>query len=97
MAYRLSVLAEQDITDIAMSGIQMFGEQVARRYHDDLFDLFDLLADNPRLARERQELSPPVRIHPHRSHLIVYTIEDNDQVLILRIRHAHEDWISDLS
>ncbi len=97
MGYRLTILAEQDITDIALSGILVFGERQARRYHDDLFDLFDLLAQNPRLARERHELSPPVRIHPHKAHVIVYTVGDDDQVLILRIRHAHEDWTSDLS
>lgn len=43
------------------------------------------------MARERQEISAPVRIHPFKAHLVVYPVEDAD-ILILRIRHAHEDW-----
>jgi toxin ParE1/3/4 len=55
----------------------------------------DLIAKNPQMAREREEISPPVRIHPFKAHLIVYQIEQNGSVFILRIRNAFEDWISD--
>jgi toxin ParE1/3/4 len=46
------------------------------------------------MARERLEITPPVRIHPFRSHLIVYIVDDNNDVFIVRIRHEHEDWQS---
>ena len=59
----------------------MFGTGQAKRYHDELFALFDLLAANPRIARERNEIEPPVRIHPFKAHLIVYRIEDDETVL----------------
>lgn len=42
-----------------------------------------LIAANPRMATERPELRPPVRIHHHAKHYIVYLIR-NDHVLIVR-------------
>jgi toxin ParE1/3/4 len=59
-----------------------------------LFREFERLVVLPEIARERTEYDPPVRIHPHRSHIIVYQVVD-DQVLILRIRHGREDWASE--
>ena len=94
MAYRLSEKAEDDVISISEAGIELFGEAQARLYHDALFDLFDLLAANPKMARERQELSPPVRIHRFQAHVIVYKIERND-ILIIRVRHGREDWLSE--
>ncbi|NEI73591.1 type II toxin-antitoxin system RelE/ParE family toxin [Rhizobium lusitanum] len=95
MSYRLSFEAEEDIIAIAEQGVRMFGAHQARRYHNDLFALLDLLAENPRIARERVEIDPPVRIHPFKAHLIVYRIAEDETVLVIRIRHGHEDWVSD--
>lgn len=92
MGFRLSVAAEEDIIGIAEQGVRLFGFMQAGRYHDDLFALFDLIAANPRMARERLELSPPMRIHPFKAHLVVYKIEDDGDILIVRVRHGHEDW-----
>ncbi len=40
-------------------------------------------------------MSPPVRIQPCGRHLVVYVAEDGGDVLIIRIRHGHEDWAQD--
>lgn len=92
MGFRLSDAAEEDIIAIAAQGVRLFGKLQTRRYHDALFGLFDLLAANPRIARERHELSPPMRIHPFKAHIIMYRIEEDDDILIVRVRHGHEDW-----
>ena len=94
MGYRLSKAADEDTTSIAVIGIEEFGLGRARRYHDGLFELFDLLAANPRMARERLEIDPPVRVHPYKSHVVIYKIEGPD-ILIIRVRHGREDWMSD--
>ncbi|WP_341871205.1 type II toxin-antitoxin system RelE/ParE family toxin [Stappia indica] len=44
------------------------------------------------MARERGEISPPVRIHPFKAHLVVYVMEEDGGILVVRIRHGHEDW-----
>lgn len=95
MGFRLSREAEEDIVAIAEHGILAFGEAQARRYHQELFALMTLIGDNPRMARERREVVPPVRIQPFKAHLVVYLIEDDNKVLVLRVRHAHENWESE--
>ncbi|MEJ1172878.1 type II toxin-antitoxin system RelE/ParE family toxin [Agrobacterium sp. CMT1] len=97
MGFRLSLPAEEDAIRIAQEGIDLFGPQQARKYHRELFAIFDLISRNPRIARERNELSPSVRIHPFRAHLVVYRVEADDDVLIVRVRHGHEDWAMSLN
>ncbi len=92
MGFRLTQAAEEDIVGIAEHGVRLFGPIQARRYHDDMFAFFDLLGANPRIARERFELSPAMRIHPFKAHLVVYAIDDDGHVVVVRVRHAHEDW-----
>jgi len=48
--------------------------------------LFDFLSEQPEIARLRGEFSPPVRIHPYGSHVIVYeTVES--ELAIIRVLH----------
>ncbi len=94
MLYRLTQAAQDDIITISDAGIALFGERQARTYHDALFDMFDLLAANPKMARERAEFTTPLRVHRFQSHMIVYQIEGDD-ILIVRVRHGREDWISE--
>ncbi|MFC3076007.1 type II toxin-antitoxin system RelE/ParE family toxin [Shinella pollutisoli] len=92
MTYRLSREADEDIVRLYVEGARLFGHAQAESYHQELKSLFELLAANPRMARERSEIVPPVRIHPYKAHLIVYVVDANDDILIVRIRHGHEDW-----
>lgn len=95
MPFSLSVQAEEDIVSIAEEGIRIFGAMVAQQYYDELYALLELIAANPKMARQRQEISPPVRIHPFKAHLIVYRISEDGSVFVIRIRHGHEDWAGD--
>lgn len=51
---------------------------------------FVFLAENPFVSNERYEFDPPVQIHPHGKHLIVYTVEGNF-ILIVRVLHQRMD------
>lgn len=92
-SYKLSRSAENDIAAIADYTVEAFGIEQAIAYRDGLIETFEFLAEFPRAARERLEITPPVRAHPYKSHLVIYVIEGDD-VLILRVRHSREDWIS---
>lgn len=95
MEFKLSVLAEDDIIAIAEQAITMFGPAQAKRYHAEIFNTLDLIARNPKMARTREEIFPPVRVHPFKAHIIIYQIEEDGTVFVVRIRHAFEDWVSD--
>lgn len=93
MPYRLSRQAADDVVDIFLAESREFGLEQAERYHDLLEAAFVFLASNPFAARERTEITPPVRVHPVSAHLIVYTLTAAGNVCILRVRHGHEDWV----
>lgn len=92
--YRLSRLAEQDLIDVFLSGAERFGLLQAEFYHDLLTGTFEFLATNPRAARLREEINPPVRVHPVQAHLVVYRVDDDGGVFVIRVRHGHEDWVA---
>jgi toxin ParE1/3/4 len=91
MSYKTTRQADQDIIDIYVRGIAEFGVDQAERYHEGMVSVFDLLAENPRLARERPEFNPPVRLHPYQAHMIAYIIRD-DGILIIRVLHGRQAW-----
>lgn len=93
-SYVLSRKAEKDVIGIFQTGIEQFGLSQAERYHEQLGQCFRFLAENPLAAHERFEILPPVRIHPIGSHLVIYRVEENGTVFIIRVRHGHEDWQS---
>lgn len=78
-----------------MAGADRFGAAQADRYHDGLLETFAFLTGFPRAARERHELTPPVRAFRYKAHVIVYELDEADNVVILRVRHGREDWTSD--
>lgn len=94
MPYKLSYAAETDLIHIYLEGVRLFGTKQAETYHAKLEHVFEILADNPKIAPERTEFTPTVRIHSFISHIIIY-VADSDSITILRIRHAKEDWISE--
>lgn len=95
MSYRLSQRAEQDLIDIYVASFGMFGVAQAERYQDSLEAAFDAIAAFPYIGRERAELRPPVRVHPCKSHIILYVLDERGP-LIVRVRHAGEDWVGEV-
>ncbi|QKK02907.1 MAG: type II toxin-antitoxin system RelE/ParE family toxin [Pseudomonadota bacterium] len=91
-SFKLTVAAEEDLIRIYTEGVIAFGPEQASRYHQMLFQAFGFLADNPRAATVRPELTKDIRIHPTGTHIVLYTVRKQD-ILILRIRHQHEDWL----
>ncbi len=91
MSFKLSGPADNDLFNIYVQGVLTFGQSQAEKYYAGLQDTFAFLAENPRAAAERQECRPPVRVHPHGSHVVVYRIEPWG-IWIMRICHASENW-----
>ncbi|NQE63176.1 type II toxin-antitoxin system RelE/ParE family toxin [Caulobacter sp. RHG1] len=92
MTYRLSRKAEDDVIQIYVDGVARFGVDQAERYHDGLARALDLLSAFPLAAPQRTELRGAPRIHPYKSHIIIYRL-DGAGIFVLRVRHALEDWV----
>ena len=94
MTWRLSDLADRDLSLVYLQGIERFGFAQAEKYFDELQAALDRLALYPQTGRLRREVEPPVRMLPFRAHLIFYDIEE-DGIVIVRIRHGFENWWSE--
>lgn len=55
--------------------------------------ILKLIADNPRMARERHEITPPVRVHPYRAHVLIYYLNEQERPIILAVKHGSEPWL----
>lgn len=94
MTYKLSQEADSDLYALYIEGIEEHGIVQADKYYDELIGALDLLGRHPEMARIRFEIDPPVRVHPHKEHIIIYDIEDDGDVFIVRVRNRREDWVS---
>lgn len=92
MPYKLTRKADEDLTHMFIYGVKQFGLEKATAYFTKIEKSIQIIAQNPRIGRERTEITPPVRIHPSGYHIIIYRIEDDGHILIIRLRHSREDW-----
>jgi toxin ParE1/3/4 len=90
LAYRPTNAAVEDVAAIFVRGCPEFGIAQAEKHHSGLERLFEFLAANPCAAREREEFSPPVRLHPFGVHVVVYRIVGED-ILVVRVLHGRQD------
>ena len=72
--YFLTPRAEQDIQQAWLYTIDMWGEAQADAYVRDLFDRIVWLANNPRLGRNRQDISDGYFSFGQGRHLIFYKV-----------------------
>lgn len=89
--YRLSPAAQRDLNSIWDYTAETWSPGQADAYLRGLGDKLDALCSHPEIARERAEIDPPVRLHPYRSHLIIYRIE-KDHLAIIRVVHGRQHW-----
>jgi len=90
-SYRLKKLAEIDFEKIWLYTAKKWSVVQAIKYTTELERVFWVLADNPLMCRERFEFKPPVRIHHHGSHLIIYKMTVEQHISIVRVLHEGMD------
>lgn len=90
-----SAAAREDLINIWRYTYTNWGEPQADLYNKELENALSLLADAPLICRLREEISPPVRIHHFRKHLVVY-VEVEGGINLIRILHESSDYESHL-
>lgn len=91
MGYRLTPLAERDLEDIWRFGAGAWSPLQADKYLDELLAVFELITMMPNLAPLRDIFEPPVHIHTHQQHVIIYHIIADD-IVIIRILGGKQNW-----
>ena len=89
--YALTPRAEKDLEEIWNCTVSVWSAGQAELYVGTLIRTIETLVAIPQLARERAELTPPVRIHPAAEHLILYCVE-GDSLRIVRILGSRQNW-----
>ncbi len=84
--FKLSVKAHAEIKKIFRYSFQQFGENQAVKYKASLDECFQLLADNPSMGRECNDIRDGYFRHEHESHIIFYTQRSNDIFITTIIR-----------
>lgn len=87
--YIITPKAEKDIDEILLF-IAADNIDASIAFSDRLSSLFDRLAENPKIGRERPELKPEIRSFPEGSYLIFYR-EWAGLVAIVRVLHGARD------
>ena len=88
--FLVSPAARHDLEEASRYGDRTFGVERTDRYFEELDRVFQMLAEFPQLARERREFDPPVSVHRHGRHYIVY-VSQTDHVRILRVLREESD------
>jgi toxin ParE1/3/4 len=93
VAHRLSPQAETDLEDIRYYiATESDSIRIADRLINSIIDRFFLLAGHPHIERRRDEdLRPGLRSFPVGKYVIIYRVDDNRDVLILRVIHGNRD------
>jgi toxin ParE1/3/4 len=90
MRLEITQAARKEIFAIQDSGMKQFGAIHTDLFLDGLTALFKLLALSPYIARERTEFKQPIRLHPYKSFMIAYIVE-NETVKIIRVVYGRQD------
>lgn len=91
MLLEISQAALADIQGVHSFGVAKFGTLRADDYVIELLDVLDIITSQPKLAHERNDILDGLRVHPHKSHLILYKLEF-ERVVILRLFHGSTNW-----
>lgn len=88
--YRLTPAAKSDLLEIWNYTVETWGEKQAEKYLLDIEFKLEQLAANPKLGRQRPEISPGYYSFPVSKHIIFYLHSDN-HIDIIGILHGRMD------
>lgn len=83
--------AEADLVGIWDYTAARWSEAQAERYLAGLGDTLALLCAHPEIARLHQDFTPPARLFPYRSQLVIF-IADEAALEVIRVVHMRSDW-----
>jgi len=83
-------LTRRALLEIDVHSVETWGERVAAKYLEDLYDGATRLGENPNLLQDRPDTSLRLRFYRVREHVLVCDLI-GDCVYVLAVRHAAMD------
>ena len=88
MSFTLTEAAKRDLIDIGIQTQEKWGKRKRLRYLQELDSAFSLLAKFPNMGTSCNHYREGYRKHPCGSHVIFYTQESHESILIIRVLHS---------
>lgn len=85
-ALAISDLAIKDIDGIILYTAEIWGEEKAAEYIEEIYRAIDALRTYPELGEKREDALPGQRSIPANSHVIHYEVHEHE-IHILRVLH----------
>jgi toxin ParE1/3/4 len=82
-SYSLKALAEEDLIDVYLRGLDEWGPKQTDKFQEKLVSVFHLLAENPRMGRQ-VKIRPHLQQHEVKPYVIFYQ-QVTDGVDIVRV------------
>lgn len=83
-----------DIERLYLHGVDLFGEAQAERLHREIYARFDLLAENPSLGPQHNEIAAGLRLYFLPAPIVIACRATETELIILRVFHGREDYQS---
>lgn len=91
LPFLLTSAARKDIIDIGRFSTEKWGKRQRDKYLKQLDDAFRLLARQPEIGRDAEDIKPGYKKFSHGSHIIFYRAGTESKIVVIRILHNSMD------
>ncbi|MCL4410741.1 MAG: type II toxin-antitoxin system RelE/ParE family toxin [Gammaproteobacteria bacterium] len=89
--YLLTTAARKDLIDIGRFTTEKWGKRQRDKYLKQLDDAFELLARQPEIGRDADDIKPGYKKFSQGSHIIFYRAGTESKIVVIRILHNSMD------
>lgn len=89
--YLLTIAARKDLIDIGRFTTKKWGKRQRDKYLKQLDDAFKLLARQPEIGRDADDIKPAYKKFNQGSHIIFYRTGTESKIVVIRILHNSMD------
>ncbi len=90
-SFLLTSAARKDIMDIGRFTTEKWGKRQRDKYLKQLDDAFRLLARQPEIGRDAEDIKPGYKKFSQGSHIIFYRAGTESRIVVIRILHNSMD------
>ncbi len=89
--YLLTASARKDVVDLGRFTTEKWGKRQRDTYLRQLDDAFKLLAHQPDIGRDADDIKPGYKKFSQGSHIIFYRAGTESRIVVIRILHNNMD------